>query len=169
MTQSTRTVRRMEVTWTDPLEVATRADGMSGRQTLEAIRDGRLPPPPVAALLGLELLEVEDGRTAFRFSPGEQHLNPAGAVAGGVLALIMDLATATAISTQCPAGTVILTANLNVTFVKGAGLGEAPPHCEGRLVHLGRTLAHATGEMTNGDGSLAATCTATCRVIVPSV
>ena len=42
---------------------------MSGLEFLAAIRDGRLPGPPIARLLGFDLVEVEDGRAVFAGTP----------------------------------------------------------------------------------------------------
>ncbi len=42
-----------------------RPDHMGGLEHLEAIRDGRLPGPPIAELLGFELVEVGHGRATF--------------------------------------------------------------------------------------------------------
>jgi hypothetical protein len=38
---------------------------MTGIEFLRAIRDGRLPSPPIAELLGFRLVEVEPGHAVF--------------------------------------------------------------------------------------------------------
>ena len=43
------------ITWHDPLATAAVAAGMSGREFAEAIAGGRLPPPPMASLLGIRV------------------------------------------------------------------------------------------------------------------
>ena len=39
---------------------------LNGLEFLRAIRDGALPPPPIAALLGMRMREVEVGACGFR-------------------------------------------------------------------------------------------------------
>jgi hypothetical protein len=40
--------RSLEVTWQDPVELAKVARSMAGIEFLRAMRDGKLPPPPIA-------------------------------------------------------------------------------------------------------------------------
>jgi len=49
-------VRHREVTWTDPLVSAALARDLSGLDYLLGIAEGRIPPPPIAALLGMSVL-----------------------------------------------------------------------------------------------------------------
>jgi hypothetical protein len=53
--------RSKEVRWHDPAVLAAEAARLSGREFLQGIIDGRLPPPPIAELLGLRLVTVGDG------------------------------------------------------------------------------------------------------------
>lgn len=49
-------------TWHDPLATAAVAAGLSGREFAEAIAGGRLPPPPMASLLGIRVTGVGEAR-----------------------------------------------------------------------------------------------------------
>ena len=56
------TVRRQRVVdWQAPGPVARAAAGMSGLETMCAIRDGILPPPPMARLIGFDMRVAEPG------------------------------------------------------------------------------------------------------------
>src|SRR4051794_24721143 len=77
---------------------------MGGLEHLEAIRDGRFPGPPIAELLGFELVEVGHGRATFAVEPGEQHYNPIGVVHGGLAATLLDSAMGCAVQTTLEAG-----------------------------------------------------------------
>ena len=77
---------------------------MPGIEFLRAIRDGRLPAPPIARLLGFNLIEVEAGHAVFEIAPGEQHYNPIGVVHGGVAMTLLDSAMGCAVHTEMPAG-----------------------------------------------------------------
>jgi hypothetical protein len=48
----------------------TRLDGLAGMRAMIA---GELPPPPIATLLGFELVEAQEGRVVFAAEPGDQH------------------------------------------------------------------------------------------------
>jgi len=63
--------RSLEVQWDDPVQLAQAGRSMAGIDFLRAIRDGDLPPPPLAAVLGFRLAEVEPGHAVFEIMPGE--------------------------------------------------------------------------------------------------
>src|SRR5271157_3557204 len=76
---------------------------LSGRQVLQAMLDGRLPAPPMAATLGFLLAEVGDGFAAFEGETGAHLRNPMGTVHGGwALTMIDSVTTCAALSTQPP-------------------------------------------------------------------
>jgi hypothetical protein len=77
--------RETTVSWQDPAALAQAGRSMSGIDFLRAIRDGRLPSPPLAELLGFELTEV-------------------GVVHGGLAVTLLDSAMGCAVQTQMPAG-----------------------------------------------------------------
>ncbi len=58
--------RQRVVTWSDPKAAAQLGRGMAGIDYLRAMRDGRVPPPPVVLLLGIEMAEVNAGRVVMR-------------------------------------------------------------------------------------------------------
>ncbi|MBV9421494.1 MAG: hypothetical protein JOZ98_01165 [Solirubrobacterales bacterium] len=44
--------RSKTISWHDPAAVGGAAPALSGRELLQAIVDGQLPPPPIAVLFG---------------------------------------------------------------------------------------------------------------------
>src|SRR5476649_3096389 len=46
-------LRSHTFTWHDPMVAVAAARSMSGREYLEALRDGTIPPPPMVALMGI--------------------------------------------------------------------------------------------------------------------
>ena len=54
--------RERVVDWQVPAPVAKAAMGLSGMDAMQGIRDGRLPPPPFAKLIGFTMAVVEPGR-----------------------------------------------------------------------------------------------------------
>jgi uncharacterized protein (TIGR00369 family) len=101
----------------DPVEAARDLAQLDGLTALRAMIAGEIPPPPIALLLGFELVEVQEGRVVFAVEPGEQHYNPIGMVHGGLAATLIDSATGCAVHTTLPAGTAYTTTDVQVRFV----------------------------------------------------
>ena len=128
---------------------------LDGLSALRAVMTGELPPPPMAALMGMELLEVEPGRALFAATPGPQHYNPLGTVHGGLAATLIDSATGCAVHTTLPRGATFTTIDLQVRYVRAITSDTGRVLCEGTVVHRGRTLATAQATLTAGDRLLA--------------
>ena len=157
------TERSRTVTWEDPVEAAARAAGLSGLEALEAIRDGEIPPPPIALLLGFEPVEVEEGRAVFAVTPGEYHYNPIGVVHGGLAATLLDSAMGCAVQTTLPAGGGYTSLEVKVNFARAMTRDTGRILCEASVVHPGRTVATAEGRIVReADGKLIAHGTTTC-------
>ncbi|HSD81505.1 MAG TPA: PaaI family thioesterase [Solirubrobacteraceae bacterium] len=155
--------RLRAVSWEDPLAAARDGLALSGLDNLRAIRDGELPPPPIAATLGLELVEVQEGRVVFGLPAHEWLFNPIGSVHGGALATLIDSAASCAVHATLPAGVAYATSDLHVTYVRPLRSGRAT--CTGEVLHAGRRLATATARVTDDAGRLLAHGTATCAVL----
>jgi uncharacterized protein (TIGR00369 family) len=161
--------RSRTITWEDPVEAASRAAGLSGLEHLRAIRDGKLPPPPIAALMGFEPVEVEEGRAVFAVTPEEFHYNPIGVVHGGLAATLLDSAMGCAVQTTLPPGQAYTTLEVKVNFARPLTRDTGRVLCEARVVHRGRTVATAEGRVYAEDsGKLLAHGTTTCLVLSPN-
>lgn len=139
---------------------------ITGKDLLAAIAAGQIPPPPAAELLRLDLECVADGETRFGFLARDEYGNP-DAVHGGILAAIVDFATATAVWTRLPAEARVVTADLHVAFVRAIDLDGRPWRCIGRVTHVGRTQANAVAEIVADDGTVHVHGMATCRILQP--
>jgi uncharacterized protein (TIGR00369 family) len=140
---------------------------MSGLEHLEAIRDGQVAPPPIAGLMGFELVEVGHGRTTFAVEPGERHYNPSGAVHGGLAATLLDSAMGCAVQTTLDAGVGYTTLDLGVTFLRPMTTDTGRVVCEAVVVHTGSRIATAEGRVLSArTGKLIASGTCSC-VIFP--
>jgi uncharacterized protein (TIGR00369 family) len=144
------------------------ASALSGRELLDAILAGALPPPPAVTLVGFDIVEVDDGRTVFRFVPDERHYNPVGTVHGGILSTVADTALAPAINSLLPAGVLATTVDLHVSFIRAVTAATGPLTCEGRAEHVGTTLAHGEADIVDASGRLHVRATGTCRVLTTS-
>jgi uncharacterized protein (TIGR00369 family) len=156
--------RQRTITWKDPLEAAAAARGLSGREFLEKLRNGELPPPPISATLGMSLIEIGEGFAAFDLQPGEHLYNPIGTVHGGVMCTMLDSAMSCAVQTLVPAGKAYTTAELKVNFVRPITLDTPRVRAEAKVIHPGRQLATSEGRIVDERGRLYAHGTATCMI-----
>ena len=157
--------RTLEVKWQDPKPLAEAGRSMPGIEFLRAIRDARLPSPPIAQLLGFTLVEVEPGRAAFEVTPGEQHYNPIGVVHGGIAMTLLDSAMGCAVQTQMPAGGGYTTAEAKTNLVRAVTSETGRLRAIGKVLHLGKRVATAEGRLEDPAGKLYAHATATCIVL----
>jgi hypothetical protein len=65
--------RNRIIEWQDPVAVREQADGRSLLDSLRAIRDRKLPPPPIASLIGFHHVGVEPGEIVIELQ-SEQSL-----------------------------------------------------------------------------------------------
>jgi hypothetical protein len=70
--------RERRVDWQAPGPAAKLAAGMSGLEAMRAIRDGILPPPPLARLIGFRMAVVEPQRIVMELDPDESLENTIG-------------------------------------------------------------------------------------------
>ncbi len=138
---------------------------MSGLDYMRAYLDGEAPKPPIAATLGFELVEVDEGRAVFACTPGEHHFNPIGAVHGGLVSTLIDSATGCAVHTTLPKGTGYSTVNLSVDMLRPVTDATGPLRIEGSVVHRGSRIAIATADVIGEkDGKLYARGQTTCLI-----
>src|SRR5437764_698094 len=97
-------MRSVSITWDDPKALAEAGRTMAGIDFLRAIRDGKLPPPPIAVTLDFTLTEVEPGHAVFEVVPSERHYNPIGVVHGGLALTLLDSAMSCSVQSKVPAG-----------------------------------------------------------------
>jgi uncharacterized protein (TIGR00369 family) len=157
--------RFLEVSWEDPMPLAEAGRSMPGIEFLRAIRDGRLPAPPIARLLGFDLVEVEPGHAVFELVPGEQHYNPIGVVHGGVAMTLLDSAMGCAVQTQMPAGGGYTTLEAKTNLVRPITSTTGRLRAIGKLVHSGKRIATAEGRLEDEQGKLYAHATTTCLIL----
>ncbi len=138
---------------------------MSGLEALRAVLDGRLPPPPIAVLMGFRITEVSEGRAVFTAVPAEYHYNPIGVVHGGLAATVLDSAMGCAVQSTLPAGAGYTTLDINVTFVRPLTRDTGLVTCEGTVIYVGSRMATAQARLTDADGKLYAHGTTTCLIM----
>jgi uncharacterized protein (TIGR00369 family) len=160
------TMRSRTIAWEDPVAAADGRLDLSGLDFLVAIKEGRLPPPPIAVLMGFELDEVDEGRAVFAVTPEEFHYNPIGVVHGGLAATLIDSATGCAVHSTLARGVLYTSLEVKVNFARPITRHTGRVLCEGTVVHPGRTIATAEARLVaEATGKLLAHGTATCLLM----
>jgi uncharacterized protein (TIGR00369 family) len=157
--------RSVQVKWDDPLPLAEAGRSMAGIEFLRAIRDGRLPHPPICALLGYRLIEAEPGHAVFEITAGERHYNPIGMVHGGIAMTLLDSAMGCAVQTKMPAGGGYTTLEAKTSLVRAITSETGALRAIGKVVHAGKRNATAEARLEDRAGKLYAHATSTCMVL----
>ena len=137
---------------------------LSGLELMQRMLAGQFPPPPIAKLIGFELIEVRMGEAVFSCMPGVQHYNPLGGVHGGLAGTLLDSAMGCAVHTQMQPGQGYTTLDYHVHLVRGMTAQTGLVRAEGKVVHLGRRMATAEGRIVDATGKLYAHGTTTCMI-----
>jgi len=138
---------------------------MSGLEYMQAMRDGHLPPPPIATFMGFRLTEAEDGHAVFEGASSHEHTNPMGTTHGGWYGTLLDSALGCAVMTKLPKGKAYTTLEYKVNLVRAIPTGILA-HAVGTAQHVGRSTGVATAELRGADdGRLYATASTTCIVM----
>ncbi len=159
--------REHTVVWEDPGIIVREGRAMSGLDCIRALVSGKLPAPPVAALVGLRMTDVSEGRVAGVLEPAEYQYNPLGSVHGGILTTLMDSVMSCAVHTLLPAGVGYSTVEVKVNFVRPVRADTGTLYCEGSVVHAGSRIATAECRVTDSAGKLYAHGVNTCLILRP--
>jgi len=138
---------------------------MTGLEFFRRMVAGAVPPPPMAALLGMRMIEADKGRVVFAGEPGEAHYNGMGVAHGGYLATLLDSALGCAINTLMPAGKRFTTLELKVNLTRPLTHEVGTLRCEAKVVHVGGRTATSEGRITDRNGKLYAHGTTTCIIV----
>ena len=133
---------------------------------LDAIRKvmtGELWPPPVALLIGIEMIEVEPGRAVMALEAGERHANPMGTLHGGVLCDLADAAMGMAYAATLDEGETFTTLELKINCLKPVRTGRLT--AVGHVVQDGRTVGLVQCDVTDDKNRLVARATSTCMTL----
>ena len=104
-----------------------------------------------AEYVGIELLEVEEGKAKTRMEINENHLNGIGTVHGGALFTLADFTFAVAANSY---GNVTVAINANISFMKAAKEGFL--FAEAREISRNPKISTYTIDITDSAGELIA-------------
>jgi molybdopterin converting factor subunit 1 len=136
----------------------------AGYDSFMALVGNQVPQlPGYVDLLGMRPLSAEPGHVRMEFVASEQFLNPAGVVQGGFITAMLDDTMGPAAIAQLGPGHFAPTLELKVNFLRPVGPGRLV--ADGRVVHMGKSVAFLEGSLADEEGNVVATATATARVV----
>jgi uncharacterized protein (TIGR00369 family) len=159
--------RHKTVTFYDPAVTAGGIATRTGLAFLRAMRDGELPSPPIVALLGMRLAEIEPGLVVFECQPDESVYNPTGLVHGGLVSTMADSAAGCAVHSTLDAGVGFTSIDLTVSFLRPVTVESGLLRATGRVTKPGRRVAFAAVEIVDGAGRLVASATSSILILGP--
>jgi uncharacterized protein (TIGR00369 family) len=133
------------------------------RQQIEAILRGEAPPPPVAELLGIQLVSIGEGECVFEMEARPEHANPMGTLQGGVICALADAAMGLAYASLLDEGESFTTLELKTNYLRQVTDGTLV--ATGRVVHAGRTIGLTTCDVVDAEGRKIAHATSTCMTL----
>ncbi len=138
--------------------------GISGRETLERVLSGEFPAPPFAPTMLIDLVEVGEGRVAFRGQPDFSFLNPMGTVHGGWIATILDSAMGCAVHSTLKPGQLYTTTAMTINYVRPLMADSGEVRCEATTVYSGARMATSEGRLIDGKGRVIAHGSESCLI-----
>ncbi len=105
--------------------------------------------------IGVEFTQVSDEKCVITCPLRPELLNPMGAVHGGVIATLTDVAAGTMALQQDRSAHSIVTQNCDIHYLR-PGTGDRM-WAESRLIRKGRRVCVVSVDCFSGDGALAAT------------
>jgi uncharacterized protein (TIGR00369 family) len=157
--------RTKDITWFDPMVTAVSLAELPGREALQAIADGTVAPPPIAAHFGFDLVHAGDGEVEFTCTPDESAYNPIGMVHGGLVCTLLDTVIGCAVHSTLGAGVRYTSIELTVNYLRAVHGHSGILTARGRVTKPGRRVAFAEGDVRDPAGKLVATATGSCLII----
>ena len=156
--------RSRTVTWHDPAPAAAQGLALPGLDYLRSMVDGVLPPPPIAGLMQMALVEAEPGRVVFTCVPDESAYNPIGAVHGGLVCTLLDSVAGCALHSTLPQGRGYTSIEIKESYLKPVRASSGTLTAVGTVVKAGSRVSFTEGVVTDASGAVVATATSTLLV-----
>jgi uncharacterized protein (TIGR00369 family) len=132
-------------------------------EALERHARGELPGPPIAALVGFTITQIELGRSVAEMDASAKHANPMGTLHGGVICDLSDAAMGTAMATTLEDDESFTTLDLTAKYFKP--IWNAHLKATAEVVKRTRSLGLIECNVEDEKGSLVARVYSTCMVL----
>jgi uncharacterized protein (TIGR00369 family) len=110
---------------------------------------------PYVKLIGIELLEIERGSATLRLDLRDELMRNGGIAHGGVVASLIDTASAFAVMSGLEPGQTTTTIDLTIQYLRPLVKGQA--RATARVLRAGRRVAVVSVDVTSEAQVLAAT------------
>ncbi len=124
---------------------------------------GDAPPPPVATLVGMELVSAAPDRAVFAMDAGPQHGNPFGTVQGGLLCTLADAAMGTAYVSGLRDDESMTTLEVKMNFLRPVRRGRLTAVAE--VIKRGQRVGLVECTVTDEQGRMVARASSTCLTL----
>lgn len=122
------------------------------QQFIDAYHHGAFP---FLHAMRIEPLDIGDGTGRLRIVIQKEHLRAGGIMHGGVATALLDTALGLAAATKAPKQHDVVTAQLNINFIKAARIDQELIG-SATVLHSGRRTCVGRAEIHNGQGDLVA-------------
>jgi len=133
-----------------------------GLRILQEVRAGRLPRPPMAAVIPMRITEVGFGRVVLVSEAAEQFYNGMGVAHGGYQLTLLDSCMGLAIYSTLGPGLGQTSIETKVNFVRPVTVETGPLQAIGISLYTGSRTGTAEGKLVDADGKLYAHGITTC-------
>jgi uncharacterized protein (TIGR00369 family) len=140
-------------------------DQNSGLDLVKMWLKGERAAPPHCQLAGWRPLDAEEGRAKWSMPASQWFSTGFGTFYGGIIALFLDGAINTAVTTTLPPGASFGTLDLKVNFLRPVTPDGRDLVAEATVVHRGRTIAVTTAEIEDADGKRVAMATSSAMIL----
>jgi uncharacterized protein (TIGR00369 family) len=120
-------------------------------------------PPPIADLLGIEVVSVGDGKCTMRMEAVEAYENPMGTVQGGIFCALADAAMGFAFFSTLADGESFTTVELKINYLRPFWSGTLLAN--GWVVSRGKTVGMTECDVMDDQERLIAKATSTCLAL----
>jgi uncharacterized protein (TIGR00369 family) len=124
---------------------------------------GEIPPPPIATLIGFQLIAAQHGEAVVTFEANATHASPMGTLHGGVLCDVADAAMGIAFASTLADDESFTTLELKINFLRPVWNEQL--RAVGKVISRGKTVGLTECDITNTSGALVARASSTCMVL----
>jgi uncharacterized protein (TIGR00369 family) len=146
----------------NPTTNVTARRTMSGLEYMRKLVAGELEASPMARLLNIRIVDVDEGRVVVTAEPTPEFENGLHIAHGGFAATLLDTALGCAVNSVMPAGKVFTTLEMKINFTRAVTRKTGTLTCTANTVHAGSRTATAEGRVLDAEGKVYAHGTATC-------
>ncbi len=132
-------------------------------QHIQMMLNGSVPPPPIAKLIGFNLVSIGSGKAVIEFEATERHANPMGTLHGGVLCDIGDAAMCMAYASTLNEGETFTTLELKINFLQP--VWRATLRAEAGVVEAGKVVGLVLCDVFDEKERLVARASSTCMTL----